>query len=86
MTLEGIKCFCEEKGATVRVESPLGTITYSPEGIEIGTAVFGWHGDPRPPLAPQQEILQNADKFIIQPKFGAEIELSRAKFGELLKM
>jgi len=31
MTLEEIKCFCEEKGAAVRVESPLGTITYSPE-------------------------------------------------------
>ena len=86
MTLEEIKCFCEEKGATVRVESPLATITYSPEGIEIGTAVFAWHGDPRPPLAPPQEILQNADKFIIQPKFGAEIELSREKFEELLKM
>ena len=64
----------------------MGTITYSPKGIEIGTTVFAWHGDPRPPLAPQQEILENANKFIIQPKFGAEIELIREKFEELLKM
>lgn len=85
MTLEEIKCFCEEKGATVQVKSPLGTITCSPEGIEMGTTVFAWHGDPRPPLAPQQEILENAHKFIIQPKFGAEIEVDRPKFEELLK-
>ncbi len=85
MTLEEIKCFCKEKGATLRVESPLETITYSPKGIEIGADLFAWDSDPRPPLAPQQEILEHADKFIIQPKFGAKTELSREKFEQLLK-
>lgn len=85
MTLEEIKCFCEEKGATVRAESPLGMITCSPKGIEKGTTVFGWHGDPRPPFARQQEILRNAYKFIIQPRFGVEIEVSCAQFEQLLK-
>ncbi len=63
----------------------MGTITYSPKGIEIGATMFAWHSDPRPPLAPQQEILENADKFIIRPKFGAEKELSREQFEQLLK-
>ena len=85
MTPEQIRCFCEAKGATVQIESPLGTITYSPKGIEIGTTAFAWHGDLRPPLAPQQEILENADKFMIQPKFGGELQLSREKFEQLLR-
>ena len=86
MTPEEIKCFCEEKGATVRVESPLGAITYSPKGIQIGPAFFEWQGEPPAPLTFQQEVLRRADKFIIQPKFGAEQELSREKFKQLLKM
>ena len=84
MTPEEIKCFCEARGATVRIESPVGTITYSSKGIQIGPTVFSWQGDPPPALAFQ--VLEKADKFIIQPKFGAEKELSRERFEQLLKM
>lgn len=85
MTPEEISCFCETKGATVRVESPVGTITYSPKGIQTGPTVFGWQGDPLPPFPSQQEVLDKAEKFIIQPKFGDKKELSREKFEQLLK-
>ena len=83
MTLEEIKCFCEEKGATVRVGSPVGTITYSPNGVQIGVTVFSWQGEAPPALASQ--VLEKADKFIIQPKFGEALEVSREKFEQLLK-
>ena len=33
VTIEELKCFCESKGATVHVESPVGTITFLPTGI-----------------------------------------------------
>ena len=86
MTLEEIKCFCEEKGATVRIESPAGTITYSSKGVQIGSMLFAWPGDPSAPLALQQEGLDKAKKFVIRPKFGAEMELSREMFEQLLKV
>ncbi len=84
MTLEEIRCFCESKGASVRVESPVVTVTYSPKGIQIGSTFFAWEGD-RPPHAPQEEILEKTTRFIIQPKFGPEIKVSRARFEQLLK-
>ena len=86
MTLEEIKCFCEVKGATVRIESPAGTITYSSKGVQIGSMPFAWPGDPSAPLALQQEALNKAKKFVIQPKFGAEMELSRKTFEQLLRV
>ena len=86
MTLEEIRCFCQEKGATVRVESPAGTITYSSKDIQIGTAIFAWQGDPPPPSTFLQGVLEKADKFIIQPKFGDNKELSRERFEQLLRM
>ena len=85
MTPEEIRCFCEEKGATVRVESPVGTITYSPQGIQIGPTIFAWQGEPLPPVPSQQEVLEKAAKFVIQPKFGAALEVSRAGFEQLLQ-
>jgi hypothetical protein len=85
MTLEEIKCFCEGQGATVRIESPVGTITCSSKkGIQIGATLFAWQSDP-PPLASQQELLDRAAKFCVQPKFGDEKEISREKFEQLLK-
>lgn len=36
MTPEQTKCFCESKGATGRVESYMGVITYSAAGVEVG--------------------------------------------------
>ncbi len=60
MTPEEISCFCETKVATVRVESPVGTITYSHKGIQTGPTVFGWQGDPLPPFPSQQEVLDKA--------------------------
>ena len=80
MTPEGIRCFCEAKGATVRVESLVGTITYSPKGIQIKSTVFSWQGEAPPVLASQ--VLEKADKFVIQPKFGAALEGSREKFEQ----
>lgn len=85
MAPEEISCFCETKGATVHVESPVGTITYSPKDIQTGPTVFGWQGDPLPPFPSQQGVLDKAEKFIIQPKFGDKKELSREKFEQLLK-
>ena len=83
MTLEEIKCFCEEKGATVRVESPVGTITYSPKGTQFGVTLFSWQGEAPPVLASQ--VLEKALKFVIQPKFGEALEVSREDFEQLLK-
>ncbi len=85
MTLEEIKCFCEGKGATVRIESPVGAITCSSKGIQIGATLFAWQNDP-PPHASQREVLENADRFFVRPKFGDEKEISRQKFERLLKM
>ncbi len=85
MTLEEIRCFCESKGATVRVESPVATVTYSPKGIQIGSTFFAWEGDQPPPCAPQEEVLEKTTRFVIQPKFGPEIEVSRERFEQLLK-
>jgi hypothetical protein len=48
--------------------------------------LFAWPGDPSAPLALQQEALGKAKKFVSQPKFGAEMELSRERFGQLLKV
>jgi hypothetical protein len=86
MTPEEIECFCEVKGARVWIESPAGTITYSSKGVQIGSMLFAWSGDPSAPLALQQEVLNKAKKFVIQPKFGAEMELSRETFEHLLKV
>ena len=86
MTPEEIRCFCESKGATVHVESPVGTITFLPTGMRIGPTVFSWQGDPSPPLAAVQEVLDEANDFVIQPKFGGQRELSREKFEQLLKV
>ncbi len=86
MTLEEIKCFCESKGATVHVESPAGTITFLPTGIQIGPTVFSWQGGLPPELASHQEVLEKAEKFVIHPKFGNEIELTREKFEQLLRV
>ncbi len=86
MTLEEIKCFCESKRATVQIESPVGTITYSSKGIQIGPTVFAWQGAPLPPVPSQQEVLEKADRFVIQPKFGVALEVSREKFDRLLKI
>ena len=86
MTPEEIRCFCEAKGATVQVESPVGTITYSAMGIQIGPTVFAWQGDPFPPVPSQQKVLEKADRILIQPKFGAAREVSREKFEQLLRM
>ncbi len=85
MTLEEIKCFCEGKGTTERVESPVGTITCSSKGIQIGATLFAWQSDP-PPLTSQREVLEKADRFFVRPKFGDEKEISRQKFERLLKM
>ena len=85
MTPEDIRCFCEAKGATVQVESPVGKITYSAKGIQIGAAAFAWQGDPLPPAPSQEEVLEKADRFLIQPKFGAALEASREKFEQLLR-
>jgi hypothetical protein len=85
MTLEEIKCFSEGKGATVRIESPVGTITCSSKGIQIGPTLFAWQNDPLP-LASQWEVLEKADRFFIQPKFGDEKEVSRERFEQLLKI
>ena len=80
MTPEEIRCFCEAKGATVHVQSPVGTIMYSSKGIQIGPTVFAWQGDPLPPPVPsQQELLAKAERFVIQPKFGLALEVSREK-------
>jgi len=78
VTFEEIECFCESKRATVHVESPVGTITFLPTGIRIGPTVVSWQGDPPPELASHMEIVEKADKFVIQPRFGNEIELTRA--------
>ncbi len=86
MTPEEIKCFCEEKGATVRVEGPVGTITYSSRGIQMGATMFPWQGEPQAPVAFQQEVLNRAEKFIIRPKFGEEKEIVRDKFEQLLSL
>lgn len=67
VTLEEIKCFCESKGATVHVESPVGTITFLPTGVRIGPTVVSWQGDPSPELASHQEVLEKAEKFVIHP-------------------
>lgn len=85
MTPEEIRCFCEAKGATVQVESPVGTITYSAKGIQIGRTVFAWPGDALPPVPSQEEVVEKADSFLIQPKFGAARRISREKFEQLLK-
>ena len=85
MTPEEIRCFCESKGATVQAESPVGTITYSAKGIQIGPTVFAWQGDALPPVPSQEEVLEKADKFLIQPKFGTSLEVSREKFEQLLR-
>ena len=85
MTPEEIRCFCEAKGATVHVETPVGTITYSSKGIQIGPTVFAWQGDPLPPVPSQQELLEKAGRFVIQPKFGVTLEVSREKFEQLLR-
>lgn len=74
----------ESKGASVRVESPVVTVTYSPIGIQIGSTFFAWEGD-QPPHAPQDEILEKTTRFAIQPRLGPEIEVSRERFGQLLK-
>lgn len=84
MTSEEIRCFCESKGATVRVESRIGTITYSPKGVEIGPTLFSWRGEPPAPSAFQQEVLNRAEKFIVRPKFGEEKEIVRDQFEQLL--
>ncbi len=84
MTLEEIKCFCEGKGTTVRIESPVGTITCSSKGIQIGATLFAWQSDP-PPHASQREVLEKADRFFIQPKFGDEKEVNHERFEQLLK-
>ena len=86
MTQEEIRCFCEAKGATVQVDSPVGTITYSAKGIQIGPTVFAWQGDPLPPVPSQEEVLEKADRFLIQPKFGAAREVGREKFEQLLRV
>ncbi len=86
VTLEEIKCFCESKGATVHVESSVGTIAFLPTGIRIGPTVFSWQGDPPPELASHHEVLEKVEKFVIQPKFGNEMELTREKFEQLLRM
>jgi hypothetical protein len=86
MTPEEIRCFCEAKGATVQVDSPIGTIKYSAKGIQIGPTVFSWQGDPPPELASHQEVLEKVEKFVIQPKFGNEMELTREKFEQLLRV
>ncbi len=86
MTLEEIRCFCEAKGAAVRVESPAGTITYSSSGIQIGATLFGWQDVPQVALASQQQALAKADKFVIRPKYGDEKEVSRATLEQLLRM
>lgn len=85
MTLEEIKCFCESKRATVRIESPIGRITFLPAGIQIGPTVFSWVGDPPPELGSYKDILEKGDKFVVQPKFGNEIELTRKRFEQLLR-
>ena len=85
MTLEEIRCFCEAKGATVRIESPVGTIAFSPKGVQIGPTIFSWEGDPPLPVASEQEVLEKAEKFTIVPKFGDAREVSREKFEQLLK-
>jgi hypothetical protein len=81
MTPEEIECFCEVKGARVRIESPAGTITYSSKGVQIGGMLFAWPGDPSAPLAPQQDVLDKAKKFVIQPKFGAEMAVAMNRQG-----
>lgn len=85
MTLEEIKCFCESKRAAVRIESPIGTIMFLPAGIHIGSTVFPWVGDLPPELGSHKEILEKGDKFVVQPKFGNEIELTRERFEQLLR-
>lgn len=85
VTFEEIKCFCESKGATVHVESPVGTITFLPTGVRIGPTAFSWADDPPPELGSYKEILEKGDKFVVQPKFGNEIELKPEKFEQLLK-
>lgn len=86
VTLEEIKCFCESKGATVHVESPVGTIAFLPTGVRIGPTVVSWQGDPPPELASLQEVLEKAEKFVIHPKFGKEMELTRDRFEQLLRV
>jgi len=86
MTLEEIKCFCVRKRATVQIESQIGTITFLPAGIQIGPTVFSWQGDPPPELASHHEVLEKVDKFVIQPKFGNVIELTRKRFEHFLKV
>jgi hypothetical protein len=85
MTPEEVRCFCEAKGATVRVETPAGTFAFSPSGIQIGPTVFSWESGPLP-LASPQEILGKAETFTIVPKFGDAREVSREKLEQLLKM
>ena len=86
MTLEEVRCFCEVKGAAVRIECPAGTVTYSSSGMQIGDTLFSWQDVPQVALASQQEALAKADKFVIGPKFGDEKEVNRATFERLLKM
>jgi hypothetical protein len=85
MTFEELKCFCESKAATVHFESPIGTITFLPTGIRIGPTVFSWQDGPPPELASRKEILEKANTFVIRPKFGNEVELTREKFEHLLR-
>ena len=84
MTPEQIRCFCESKGATVRVESRIGIIAYSGAGVQVGPTLFSWHGEQQAPLAFQQEVLNRAEKLIIRPRFGEEKEITRDKFEQLL--
>lgn len=86
VTLEEIKCFCESKGATVHFGSPVGTSTFLPTGIRIDPTVVSWQGDPPPELVSHQGVLEKAEKFAIQPKFGNEMELTREKFEQLLRV
>jgi hypothetical protein len=85
VTLEEVKCFCKSKRATVHVESPVGTITFLPTGVRIGPIVFSSAGDAPPEPGSYKESLEKGDKFVVQPKFGDEIELKPEKFEQLLK-
>jgi len=85
MTPEEIKCFCEEKGVVVLVSSPLGIATCSSKGVEIASATFSGEQERPPRLSSPQEILDGAEKFVVHPKFGEPIELSRQNFERLLR-
>lgn len=85
MTPEEIRCFCEAKSATVWVESPSERLHSMPTGIRIGPTIFSWQGDPTPELASFAEVLEKAEKFIIRPKFGDELALTRERFEQILR-